>query len=1091
MDSPPVKLPEQFGVSRRIYDLEPIAFTPSPSVAGESGAVDFPSGIKLAARRADLIAEPQAPKGGIQKEAPVEPTLSAAPSSDASSPKPRDFATLSISPRVPRLTSGRSINAGSVELRVPPIDCQVLRVNPRTMQPLPPAPVHGSNPLETKGFNPLPAGSPRINPEREFTADACELPQSPLSSGADLLQPKSQIAQPVDLTEPVRMASTVPVAPASPEQHPVQPPRPVRQHLRDMVTPREPEPAVAAMPVDSARFAPAASPVDSLGEHAEPLAASLHLGQLERLSSPEPQAVTSPAVLSGESAGVDFAAGTTLPIASQDALRSKQAMEQRAPSAGFQEEAVVEPLLPTVPAPTHGSLEPQRFDTLDMSAQSPRLTSGRDIHAGSVALREPPIDRQVLGVEPRTMDGGAGPRPAEPEGRSGTCPTPHDFVRLQSPKLTSGRQATAISLEIPRAPLGRNALDVPPRTMAAAPKNEVEACGFSWILVSNLAPVLTSGPERNLEGCRLEPFAGLHRLECPDLRQQAGNPVRSDSAGPSNFTDLSLGCLAPVLLVRETKRTQLCDLPVMGLHAGEMSAPLSGAPAQPQSPSAELEFDIAISAVVPILNLEKPAEPQPARMPEPPLYPLEPVAMRQAPLKPWTQVDPLSQLQVPEPGSRTWALEGAAPSRILMRAGFAPEMPPDVREMAGIPLVDLAGADPGRLAPELVFPEAPIEKPQRSLQSADKVKEWLRPIDDDAWPVTGAVWIETEFKLSMPATSVADLKMRQTQRLWPIRPACILREALTFEPIGSFDMRWQERPPLLLRGDALPIATPLQNDALAGFDVAPPKLPEMPVEILPGFFQTLPERLKRFSVGVPLMMLILFAMWSVGGKRGSGPLASVRDIFQSRAKVEFTDDFHSGAAKWIGAASSWAFDQGSVRPGNLAVFEPTMKLSDYRLEFLGQIDQKAISWAFRAADTRNYYAMKMEIVKPGPLPEMALLRYTVIDGRPGAAVSYPVRVTFHNGTPYRFRSEVTGRKFATYVEDELIDFFTDEKLAKGGVGFFSDKDERANLYWVKVTNHDDFLGRVCSYLALNKAPAPPDLQATLLHMWMLGSEPIR
>ena len=265
----------------------------------------------------------------------------------------------------------------------------------------------------------------------------------------------------------------------------------------------------------------------------------------------------------------------------------------------------------------------------------------------------------------------------------------------------------------------------------------------------------------------------------------------------------------------------------------------------------------------------------------------------------------------------------------------------------------------------------------------------------------------------------------------------------------------------------------------------------MPVEILPGFFQTLPERLRRFSVGIPLMMLILFAMWSVGVKRGGGRFASVRSAIQTRAKVEFTDDFHSGTSNWIGDAASWVYDHGSVRPGSLAVFEPTMKMSDYRLEFLGQIDQKAIGWAFRAADTRNYYAMKMEIVKPGPLPELALFRYAVIDGRPGAAVRIPVRVTFHNGTPYRFRSEVSGRKFATYVEDELTDFFTDEKLARGGVGFFSDKDERANLYWVKVTNHDDFLGRVCSYLALNKAPAPPDLQATLLHMWMLGAAPIR
>ena len=231
------------------------AFTPSTLVAGESGAVGFPASITLAVRREDSVAGPQAPKAWFQKAAEVEPTLSASPAPGASSPEPRDFATLAISPRVPRLTAGRKVNAGSVELGAPPIDRQILRVHPRTLRPLPPAPVHGRSPLETKGFNPLPAGSPRLSPERELTARPCELPQSPLSAGVDPRQPKPPSAQPVDLTVPVPMASTVPFAPASPEQHQAQAPRPVSHHLQDTVPPREPERTAATMrPVDSARF---------------------------------------------------------------------------------------------------------------------------------------------------------------------------------------------------------------------------------------------------------------------------------------------------------------------------------------------------------------------------------------------------------------------------------------------------------------------------------------------------------------------------------------------------------------------------------------------------------------------------------------------------------------------------------------------------------------------------------------------------------------------------------------------------------------------------------------------------------------------
>jgi hypothetical protein len=588
----------------------------------------------------------------------------------------------------------------------------------------------------------------------------------------------------------------------------------------------------------------------------------------------------------------------------------------------------------------------------------------------------------------------------------------------------------------------------------------------------------------------MEQAAGLYRLEYPDVPEEAGSPFHSDSVSALSFTDLSIGCLAPVLVLKETKRTQLCELPVMRLRAGEMTAPFPGAPPEPQRTPGEVEFDIAISAVVPILSPERSAEPQPARIPAPPFHPLEAIAMRQAPRNPRTKVESLNLLRPLDPASRFWASDAVEPGRTLMQAGLAPEMPPDAREMAGVPLVDLAGVDPGRLSPELVFPEVPADTPRQTLQSADRVKEWLRPIDDDAWPVTGAVWIDAELKLRMPVTALAALSMRQIRRLWPIRPACILREVRTCDAIGDFELVWPARPALLLHGDALPIATPLRTDALAPFDAPPPKMPEMPVEILPGFFQTLPERLKRLSVGIPLLMLILFAMWGAGIKHGDGQSGFLRGAIQSRAKVEFTDDFHSGTAKWRGDAASWVYDHsGFMRPAGLALYEPTMKLSDYRMEFLGQIEEKGIGWVFRAADAKNYYAMKMEIVRPGPLPELALFRYAVVDGRPGAAVRIPLRVTFHNGTPYRFRSDVTGRKFATYVEDELTDFFTDDKLAKGGVGFFSDKDEKANLYWVRVTNHDDFLGRVCSHLALNRAPAPPDLQAMLLNMWMPGGDP--
>ena len=41
----------------------------------------------------------------------------------------------------------------------------------------------------------------------------------------------------------------------------------------------------------------------------------------------------------------------------------------------------------------------------------------------------------------------------------------------------------------------------------------------------------------------------------------------------------------------------------------------------------------------------------------------------------------------------------------------------------------------------------------------------------------------------------------------------------------------------------------------------------------------------------------------------------------------------------------------------------------------------------------------------------------------------------------------------------------DDRLRAGGVGFFSEAGEHARLYWVKVSNNTDWLGRLCGMLS--------------------------
>lgn len=196
---------------------------------------------------------------------------------------------------------------------------------------------------------------------------------------------------------------------------------------------------------------------------------------------------------------------------------------------------------------------------------------------------------------------------------------------------------------------------------------------------------------------------------------------------------------------------------------------------------------------------------------------------------------------------------------------------------------------------------------------------------------------------------------------------------------------------------------------------------------------------------------------------------NLTQTISNRAAVAFADDFRSGLDAWESLSNlttSWSYDAaGFVRPGPLALFKPTHDLADYRFEFLGEIDQKALGWVFRAEDLKNYYAVKLVVVKPGPLPLVDLVHYAVIDGKAGPEIRKPLPITVRSDMLYRVLMDVRGDDYTLMVQGQVVDFWTDHRLGRGGVGFFSGRGERARLRWVEVSHQYDALGRVCAYLA--------------------------
>jgi hypothetical protein len=146
-----------------------------------------------------------------------------------------------------------------------------------------------------------------------------------------------------------------------------------------------------------------------------------------------------------------------------------------------------------------------------------------------------------------------------------------------------------------------------------------------------------------------------------------------------------------------------------------------------------------------------------------------------------------------------------------------------------------------------------------------------------------------------------------------------------------------------------------------------------------------------------------------------------------------------------GWTTTWGVGSPVNQNKQISIYRPSMALTDYRFEFRGRIDKKALGWIFRASNPKNYYVMKLEMIKPGASPIVALMKYAVIDGKETTRTQVMLPFTVSLDTVYSVRLDVKGDKFATYVQDKLVDHWIDDRIKTGGTGFYSDKNERAQI----------------------------------------------
>ncbi len=258
------------------------------------------------------------------------------------------------------------------------------------------------------------------------------------------------------------------------------------------------------------------------------------------------------------------------------------------------------------------------------------------------------------------------------------------------------------------------------------------------------------------------------------------------------------------------------------------------------------------------------------------------------------------------------------------------------------------------------------------------------------------------------------------------------------------------------------------------------QLPSFPI----ASWRAAPADLKWITLALPVILVLALYSFLPARTKNSVETAqagksqpsvisqrfeTIRTSIMQRAAVKLADDFRAGLGSWQGGsgwAQTWAYtDSSFVAPGQLALYRPSLGMRDYVFAFLGQIERRSMNWVVRARDERNYMAMRIVMTRGGPIPAASLVRYAVVDGKQDRQTNLPLPVAFRDGTMQMVEVTVSGDTITTRLMGQVVDSFSEPRLATGGIGFYSPKGDRSLLRWVSITHQYDYVGRLCALLA--------------------------
>jgi hypothetical protein len=165
-------------------------------------------------------------------------------------------------------------------------------------------------------------------------------------------------------------------------------------------------------------------------------------------------------------------------------------------------------------------------------------------------------------------------------------------------------------------------------------------------------------------------------------------------------------------------------------------------------------------------------------------------------------------------------------------------------------------------------------------------------------------------------------------------------------------------------------------------------------------------------------------------------------------KATLEEQFDSGLRNWTGGVDDWVLDAAGARTGSLALFTPTIDQRDYDMEFLARIDNRSVTWVFRAANLNEYHLATITSTAAGGYE---FGRGTVIGGVSEITATTPIPILLNRKNAITIRLRAMGNEFSVSLDGQVIDTWTDSRLPVGGIGFVGAPDDRARIYWVRLS----------------------------------------